>query len=349
MAEFTNISWCDSTFSPWIGCTKVGPGCDHCYAEAQDKRFGGAHWGPGAERQRTTPAYWRNLRKWNAGSIKFFAENHRDRRVFIASQADVFDNEVPEDWRTDLWDEIANCHDLEFIIVTKRVGNVERMAPEHPFTTMPSFRSNVILLATICNQPEADRDGPKLLALKARGIVSRVGLSIEPMLGEIVLRPEWLALLDWIICGGESGPNARPSHPDWFRSLRDQCAKAGVPFFFKQWGEWGEPTDDLGRLDWPYHKDYDRTHWFDARTCARPIETGWDDKYHHGYSRALDPGVNLWETPEYLDQVARCPQGSCRATGKCQGNESRAAVTRVGKRRAGSLLDGVEHKAFPHD
>ena len=252
MAEFTNISWCDSTFSPWIGCTKVGPGCDHCYAEAQDKRFGGAHWGPGAARQRTTPAYWRNLRKWNAKAADFWVEHRRQRRVFIASQADVFDNEVSPDWRLDLFDEVRGCHDLEIIIVTKRVGNVGKMTPNG---VLPR---NVILLATVCNQDEADRDIPKLLALKTTGVAAHVGLSIEPMLGPVDLRHtpapgvwrDWLTgeckgfaadysdlpRLDWIICGAESGPNARPMRLEWFRDLLAQCRAAGVPFFGKQLG-----------------------------------------------------------------------------------------------------------------
>lgn len=152
--------------------------------------------------------------------------------------------------------------------------------------------------------------------------------------------------IDWVVAGGESQAGARPMHPDWARSLRDQCAAAGVPFLFKQWGEWGMPTDALGKLDWPYHPDHDRTHWFDKRICIRPIEAGWSDKYHGG-GRALEPGVDLWQTPEYLGQIARCPQASCRDAGKCQGNERRAAVTLVGKKAAGRLLDGVEHNGMP--
>src|SRR3546814_16396518 len=82
-------------------------------------------------------------------------------------------------------------------------------------------------------------------------------------------------------------------HPDWARSLRDQCAAAGVPFLFKQWGEWGAPTDDLNRLDWPYHPHYDRTHWFDARTCARPAAAGWSDKYHGGDRKSVGEGKRV--------------------------------------------------------
>jgi len=159
--------------------------------------------------------------------------------------------------------------------------------------------------------------------------------------------PNSLPSINWVIAGGESGAHARPSHPDWFRSLREQCAAAGVPFLFKQWGEWGQPTDTLSALDWPYHHNYDRTFWFDGRACMRPIEAGWSDKYHDGAGALQPPPFDLWKTPEYLDQVKRCPQAECRQAEKCEGNKARAAVTRVGKKAAGRLLDGIEHNAFP--
>ena len=310
MAEKTNIEWADSTFNPWRGCTKVGPGCDNCYAEAQDKRFGGDHWGVGKERKRTTPAYWRNLRKWNAKASDFRDRMGRRQRVFIASQADVFDNAVSDSWRENLWCEIFDVPQLEIIIVTKRVGNVDKMAP-----LLGAFPPNVILLATVCNQAEADRDVPKLLALKNAGIVSRVGLSIEPMLGPMDIR-QWLYAvgddedgidqdrLDWVICGGESGPTARPMHPDWPRALRDQCAEAGVPFFFKQWGEWapGEAIDD------PQDRKTIGAWRFADQWRQRPVTVREGEEMH------FDDEPDVW---------------------------------RVGKRRAGSLLDGREHKEFP--
>lgn len=146
--------------------------------------------------------------------------------------------------------------------------------------------------------------------------------------------------IDWVICGGESGPGARPLAPAWARSLRDQCNAAGVAYFFKQWGEWGMPTDSLSALDWPYHPNHDRTHWFDRRRCIRPIESSWSDKYKDGIGAFSPPPFDLFQTPEYLDQVARCPQETCRIARKCEGNSARAAVTRVGKKAAGRLLDG---------
>ena len=129
MAENSKIAWTDHTFNPWIGCTKVGRGCDGCYAEVWDARYGGAlgspHWGPGAPRRRTTVQNWNKVRRWERDAK---ASGQRPR-VFCASLADVFDNEVPHEWRADLWALIADCPSLDWIIVTKRVGNVAKMAP----------------------------------------------------------------------------------------------------------------------------------------------------------------------------------------------------------------------------
>src|SRR3954462_4489732 len=102
MAELSAISWTKSTFNPWVGCTNIGPGCDHCYAEALDKRhrWGGAtHWGTGVQRKRTSEGYWRQPLAWNRKA----AASDKPWRVFCASLADVFDNEVPDEWRRDLF------------------------------------------------------------------------------------------------------------------------------------------------------------------------------------------------------------------------------------------------------
>lgn len=243
MAENSKIEWTDHTFNPWIGCTKVGPGCDHCYAENQDKhrKWTPAGWGAGQPRKRTSVAYWNNPLKWNRD-----AERKGVRyRVFCASLADVFDNEVPDHWRTDLFSLIEATPNLDWLLLTKRISNAERMIPwrDKPWP-------NVWLGATVVNQEEADRDIPKLLATRA----AIRFLSIEPLLEAIVIE-ECLNLCgcgdcdycsdvttlpppDWVIVGGESGPNARPMHPQWVASLRDQCKASGTPFLFKQWGEW---------------------------------------------------------------------------------------------------------------
>ncbi len=236
MAENSKIEWTDHTFNPWEGCQKVGPGCDHCYAETRNARFGGGvagNWGPGAPRRRTSVSNWRKPLRWQADAEAFRAAHGRRQRVFCASLADVFDNAVDPAWRGDLFELIRATPDLDWLLLTKRIGNVANMLPV-PFDFERHY-PNVWIGATIVNQAEADRDIPKLLATPAAVRF----LSMEPLLGPVDI--SWTEVcvpsLDWVIVGGESGAGARPIHPDWARGLRDQCAAAGVPFLFKQWGE----------------------------------------------------------------------------------------------------------------
>ena len=262
MSENTKIEWCDHTFNPWEGCQKVSPGCGNCYAEARNTRFGGGtaiNWGPGAPRRRTSAANWALPKRWNAQADAFMSQHGRRQRVFCASLADVFDNAVDPLWRADLFELIAATPNLDWLLLTKRIGNVGNMLPV-PFDFDRHF-PNVWIGATIVNQAEADRDIPKLLQVPARVRF----LSMEPLLGPVDLHlqseqpctmcvswncelhgmpadPPCLRRVDWVIVGGESCPGARPMHPDWARSLRDQCEAAGVPFLFKQWGEWAEAS-----------------------------------------------------------------------------------------------------------
>ncbi|KAB2841181.1 MAG: phage Gp37/Gp68 family protein [Burkholderiales bacterium] len=242
MAETTAIGWTDSTFNPWIGCQKVGPGCDHCYAEADfDQRKHRAKWGAGEPRSRTSAANWKNPLRWEREHAEFFAEHGRRRRVFCASLGDVFDNAVPMEWRQDLFELIEKTPHLDWLLLTKRVGNVQPLIREvRPADWLAECR-NVWLGVTICNQQEADRDIPKLVALPANVRF----LSIEPLLGAVDLA-RWLddggngmalaGTVDWVIIGGESGPCARPMDGAWVQRIRQQCASSGVPVFFKQWG-----------------------------------------------------------------------------------------------------------------
>ncbi|MGF6851142.1 protein gp37 [Paraburkholderia sp. CI3] len=177
MSQNSKIEWTDHTFNSWEGCQKVGPGCDHCYAETRNARFSGGvavNWGPGAPRRRTSPANWRKPIVWNAAHAEFFAAHGRRQRVFCASLTDVFDNAVDPTWRRDLFDLIAKTPNLDWLLLTKRVGNVMSMISEtaqYRFDLncleMPCLPDNVWLGATIVNQEEADRDIPKLLAVPA--------------------------------------------------------------------------------------------------------------------------------------------------------------------------------------
>ncbi|MCA3653380.1 MAG: DUF5131 family protein [Methylobacterium sp.] len=238
MAENSGIAWTDHTFNPWVGCTKVGPGCDACYAETWNARFGAGvapNWGPGAPRRRTTPQNWNKVRKWQREA----RETGRRIRVFCASLADVFDNEVPAQWRADLWSLTLDCPDLDWILVTKRVGNVAKMvSPDWKSRPVAGLPSNVILLATIVNQEEADRDMDKLKALKHVGVVSKIGVSYEPALGPVDWS-QWIDAIDWLIVGGESdqGKNkARPFEVLWARDAIKQARRTGCAVFIKQLG-----------------------------------------------------------------------------------------------------------------
>lgn len=256
MGERTHIAWCDSTFNPWIGCTKVSPGCDHCYAEALDKRHrwqGDTHWGPGKPRMRTSAANWRKPLQWN----KKAQASGQPWRVFCASLADVFDTEVPDEWRRDLWDLIETTPHLTWLLLTKRISNALRMLRTTDWAA--STRWNVWLGASVVNQEEADRDIPKLLATPARVRF----LSYEPALGPIDFakvdegrclsfvegveprgpgRFKYLRekpSIDWVIVGGESSQGrqrARPFDIAWARDAVQQCQAAGVPVFVKQLG-----------------------------------------------------------------------------------------------------------------
>jgi len=279
MGENTKIEWAHHTFNPWVGCAKVGPGCDNCYAEDWAKRCGMVQWGPNAERRRTSERNWLQPIKWNAQAQRLGVRY----RVFCSSLADVFDNAVPDAWRADLFKLIAATPHLDWMLLTKRIGNLQALIIKtgdelrltRPFDAggcshdvaegmCNAWESghpprNVWIGATICNQEEADRDIPKLLDVHAE----KRFLSIEPMLGPISLivpfdgakvnaaigaRPG-IPALDWVIAGGESGPKARPMHPDWARSLRDQCASAEVAFFMKQLsGDRGKVINEMSML-----------------------------------------------------------------------------------------------------
>lgn len=314
MSDNTNIEWCDSTFNPWIGCTKVGPGCDHCYAEADfDLRKHRAKWGPGNPRSRTSPANWKKPLQWARQHAEFFATHGRRRRVFCSSLADVFDNEVPREWRYDLLWLISNTPNLDWLILTKRIGNAHRMLTDEcsrmGFPWSAERWPHVWLGATVVNQEEADRDIPKLLAVPA----AVRWLSMEPLLGPVSLdywpmfgedaRP----LLHWIVVGGESGPKTRPMHPDWARSLRDQCASVGTPFLFKQWGEWLPSlqfTDDLL-----------------AKTA--PFSNVWPNA--------------VWDSGTWVHNI---DDEDCNDAGDDW-------MCRVGKKFAGRTLDGKLHDGYP--
>ena len=227
MAEVSKIEWTDSTFNPWVGCQKVSPGCDHCYAEAWSKRTGQVEWGPHGERRRTSVANWKKPRDWQRDADWFERTADHKHRVFCASLADVFDNRVPEHWRADLFALIRATPRLDWLLLTKRPQNMRQFLPADWGTGYP----NVWLGTTAEDQKHFNMRWRPLASTPATVRF----ISYEPAVGSIELGD---AHPDWIITGGESGPGARHCEAAWFRSMRDQCSAQNIAFFHKQWGTW---------------------------------------------------------------------------------------------------------------
>lgn len=252
MAEISGISWTDATFNPWIGCTRVSPACDHCYAARDNERRGWVRdasgvpaWGgpglPPSPRKRTKT--WGEPVKWDRKA----ALSGRPLRVFCASLADIFDNEVPYEWRVDLWKLVRATPNLRWILLTKRIGNAPKMLPaDWPYP-------NAGLMSTLENQEVWDRDYRKLKSIPA----AWHGVSAEPLLSPINMGPMvyHFGPVDWMITGGESGAGFRALDMDAVRDIRDQCAELGITFHHKQNG--GFRGKDAGCLvDGVEHKHF---------------------------------------------------------------------------------------------
>ncbi len=233
MAEKTGIRWTDHTFNPIWGCARVSEACQHCYAETLAARFG-TGWGKSAQRRTFGDQHWNEPRRWNRKAEKA----GQPALVFCASMADVFeDHPTWETERPRLWDLIAETPWLTWQLLTKRPENIVNMVPDAWFAP-DAWPRNAWVGTTVETQEWADKRLP--LLLKAPAPVRFV--SAEPLFGHLNLT-DYLAYegspgVNWVIAGGESGPKARPSHPAWFRNLRDTCAAMRVPYLFKQWGEW---------------------------------------------------------------------------------------------------------------
>jgi protein gp37 len=249
MAENTKIQWCDHTFNPWIGCTKVQEGCLNCYAEElMANRYQRVEWGPKGTRSRTKT--WNQPKKWNKQSGKLALDTLYDtpglwddqaaslgekRKVFCASLADVFEakDEVTP-WRADLFNLIDECQNLHWLLLTKRPQHILQMWPQ-PLKR----RENVWLGTSIAVQKNVDVYIP--LLLKSRELCRYLFLSVEPQVGFIDLNKYLFPkpLVDWVIIGGESKQGKsepRPYDILWARTLLAQCRAAGVPCFIKQFG-----------------------------------------------------------------------------------------------------------------
>lgn len=308
MGENSKIEWTDHTFNGWIGCTKIDPLCDGCYAERDNnfRKWNGGEWGPGAPRQLTSESNWRNPFKWDRAA----QESGQRKRVFAFSLADVFDAEGP------LWPQlrplpnqpcasgyaghraidvffhhvVAKAPHLDWLILTKRYERaadyLDRLWGSDPWP-------NVSIVFSAGTQKRLIQAANVFTQFRA--IVK--GVSTEPLLEPLEF--EFDSGINWVIVGGESGPNARPIHPEWVRSIRDQCQSAKIPFFFKQWGEW------------------------------TPGENVSDNRQYPVQSYGVD-GQWRVDSDDWISEANNGP-----------------LMYRVGKKAAGRLLDGREWNDFP--
>ncbi|MGC1780882.1 MAG: phage Gp37/Gp68 family protein [Acidobacteriaceae bacterium] len=387
MASTTGIEWTDATWNPTRGCSRVSEGCRNCYAERVAHRFSGAGqpyegltqlvnghptWTGKvtlAEKHLLDPLRWRGKKLYHP-AFEGSVGSMPGMRIFVNSMSDLFHENVPDEWIDHIFAVMALCPQHIFQVLTKRPERMlaylstqetrvrigleglalcmEAVAAGKPFKETPKISvsdgeegklcvwplPNVHPGVSVEDQKTADERIPLLLQTPAAVRF----ISAEPLLGAIDFRwakwDDWspndrrvkqlpalerggrlragcvdhydgLRMLDWVIVGGESGPGARPMHPDWARSLRDQCVAAGVPFFFKQWGEWEIASHSNGHYD--SSMDRNRAYWvFPDGAMQKPssIRDGWN------------------------------------------GGEPIGMIP-VGKKAAGSLLDGREWKEFP--
>jgi len=313
----TEISWTDHTFNPWWGCVKVSPACDRCYAETFSKRVGFAEsgskfpiWGKQAGRRFFAGSHWSEPLKWDKNAAK---EGVR-KRVFCGSMCDVMEEyngtehlvrEGLEESRRWLYSLIERTANLDWLLLTKRPQNFRRFLPKG---WLANPRPNVWGMATVESQEFMWR--AKELCQTPFAIR---GISAEPLLGPLdftavdyrndlrqslvkfaretpslnLLTGEWFdgwdsgedgARLDWIIVGGESGAGARPSHPDWFRSIRDQCVRAGIAFHHKQNGEWASVSEVAGAGAHRYFEDGATVRRVGKKAAGRLLDgRTWDE------------------------------------------------------------------------
>lgn len=243
MGEHTAISWCDHTWNPWIGCTKVSPACDGCYAEnMMDKRHGRVTWGgPGkgvGTRSRTSASTWNDPFRWHRKAEKAGTRPF----VFCASLADIFDNQVPEEWRHDAFDVMRRTPRLVYLLLTKRPQNIVRMTEG-----AGGLPPNAALGTTVEDQARVNNLQHIESARQDLRPLFTFG-SFEPLLERVTI-PIGL-MPDWVITGGASDQGswrAPHSEPDWFRHLRNQAVRRGAAYHHKQNGAWasGEWAFDL--------------------------------------------------------------------------------------------------------
>lgn len=314
MADRTKIEWTDATWNPVTGCTKVSPGCAHCYAETVDHRFdhdkvGKLPWAFPASRggrgvtlhpdRLEQPLHWK-----------------KPKKIFTCSMSDLFHEDVPNAFLVAVFMVMSQCPQHVFQILTKRPQRMFDFAKYFfaPTLTLGNppvpWPANVWAGTSVENQHWADIRIPKLLQIPAQVRF----VSAEPLLGSVDLE-EWLCNgdcgvpwqectgINWVIAGGESGPKARPSGSHWFERIRDDCQEAGVPFFFKQFGQW-----------------FPRSQWWGNPELKLPDD---DEAYNDLY------------TPHNIKRVSYFP-------GEVE------VFHKVGNKAAGAVLDGRKWREMPN-
>jgi protein gp37 len=258
MSNKTGISWTDSTLNVVTGCTKISPACDNCYAARYAQR------GIGDFKSLVKSGYTANYEddwdprpfsevRTHPDRLKTPLHWRKSRKIFICSMGDLFHEQVPDEFIDQVFAMMALCPQHTFQVLTKRAERMFRYFNSGPWGSIESFMKKIL---PVHDLPEIPIENIPLknvwlgvTAENQKAWDERVGylsetpavvrfVSAEPLLSEIYTRDLRTQKIDWVIAGGETGPGARPMHPDWVRSLRDQCVAANVPFHFKSWGRY---------------------------------------------------------------------------------------------------------------
>ena len=333
MGDTTHIEWTDATWNPVTGCTRVSPGCVNCYIDwAPPFRVEGRHFTDrDGNRSHAIGATTGVRLHPDRLDWPLRKRSWRGKRVFVCSLADLFHDDVPDEYIARVFAVMALTPEVTYQVLTKRPARMRALLASGTFAGMvwrdvddPSWPlPNVWMGVTVEDQERADQRIPILLDTPA----AVRWLSCEPLLGPVDLDATGMGVtgtsgpesrpsaVDWVVAGGESGPNARPMHPSWARSLRDQCATAGVPFLFKQWGEWA-PDE-----------------WIDEDGCRH---VGRKPEARDSKSLVMHPAGMTALTPDN-------PFDPWEHGHPCW----HTVMRRVGKKRAGRLLDGRTHDGYP--
>lgn len=329
----SKIEWTERTWNPIVGCSKVSEGCKNCYAIRMAWRL--------SHNPKTADRYAGTVHKTCGGKTNWTGvmnvlsdvallplQVKKPTMWFVNSMSDLFHEQLDDNTIIALFDIMRDCPQHTFQVVTKRTARAAEFLRKHYPEPLP----NVWLIASVENQQAAEERIPHLLAAPA----AVRGLSCEPLLGPVDLltipnivkgypcisrfaQKNKFPGIDWVIVGGESGPDARPMHPDWTRMLRDQCIWAEVPFFFKQWGEWYTTHFKMGKP-------------------PTPIFVMWRD-YQHFTQK-------LWSAKG--DACVDMKGKLCKSGGDMMHATYPVAIMqRVGKKAAGRLLDGHEWNEMP--